>query len=100
MILSANQTDFFKRINTKHLYNICAMLVQRLRRWSNIAQMLYKCFVFLYIHNTPVSDIRYAVLMDLLPNLPVYHNTTKMLLKGAKVILTVLEDMNNRKSTH
>ena len=27
---------------TKHLYNI----VQRLRRWSNIVQMLYKCFVF------------------------------------------------------
>ena len=31
---------------TKHLYNICTMSVQRLRRWSNIVQMLYKCFVF------------------------------------------------------
>ena len=26
--------------------NICITFVQRLRRWSNIVQMLYKCFVF------------------------------------------------------
>ena len=32
--------------NTKHLYNICTASAQRLRRWSNIVQMLYKCFVF------------------------------------------------------
>ena len=32
--------------NTKHLYNICTMLGQRRRRWSNIVQMLYKCLVF------------------------------------------------------
>ena len=32
--------------NTKHLYKICTMSAQRLRRWSNIVQMLYKCFVF------------------------------------------------------
>ena len=32
--------------DTKHLYNICTTLSQRLRRWSNIVQMLYKCFVF------------------------------------------------------
>ena len=32
--------------NTKHLSNICTMYAQRLRRWSNIVQMLYKCFVF------------------------------------------------------
>ena len=31
--------------NTKHLYNIYTTLVQRLRRWSNIVQMLYKWFV-------------------------------------------------------
>ena len=30
--------------NTKHLYNICTMSAQRLRRWSNIEQILYKCF--------------------------------------------------------
>ena len=33
-------------VTTKHLYNICTMLDQRRRRWSNFAQMLYKCFVF------------------------------------------------------
>ena len=32
--------------NTKHLYNICTMSAQRLRRWSNIVRMLYKRFVF------------------------------------------------------
>ena len=32
--------------NTKHLYNISTTTAQRLRRWSNIGQMLYKCLVF------------------------------------------------------
>ena len=32
--------------NTKHLYTICTTSAQLLRRWSNIVQMLYKCFVF------------------------------------------------------
>ena len=32
--------------NTKHSYNICTTSAQRLRRWSNIVQMLYKSFVF------------------------------------------------------
>ena len=32
--------------NTKQLYNICTTAAQRLRRWSNVVQMLYKCFVF------------------------------------------------------
>ena len=32
--------------NTKHLYNICTMLDQRQRRWADVVQMLYKCFVF------------------------------------------------------
>ena len=27
--------------NTKHLYNICTMLVQRQRRWADVVQMLY-----------------------------------------------------------
>ena len=30
----------------KHLYNICAMFDQRLRRWANNVQMVCKCFVF------------------------------------------------------
>ena len=37
------------RGDTQHtqniLYNICTMSDQRLRRWTNVAQMLYKCFV-------------------------------------------------------
>ena len=32
--------------NTKPLSNICTTSAQRLRRWSNNVQMLYKCFVF------------------------------------------------------
>ena len=32
--------------NTKHMYNICTMLDQRRRRWADVVQMLYKCFVF------------------------------------------------------
>ena len=32
--------------NTKHLYNICTMLEQRRRRWADVVQMVYKCFVF------------------------------------------------------
>ena len=31
--------------NTKHLHNICTTSAQRLRRWTNIIQMLYICFV-------------------------------------------------------
>ena len=34
------------RANTKHLYNISTTSAQRLRRWSNLVQMLYKCSVF------------------------------------------------------
>ena len=30
----------------QHLHNICTTSAQRLRRCSNIVQMLYKCFVF------------------------------------------------------
>ena len=33
-------------VNAKHLYNFCTMLDQRQRRWSDVVQMLYKCFVF------------------------------------------------------
>ena len=31
---------------TKQLNNICTMLDQRRRRWADVVQMLYKCFVF------------------------------------------------------
>ena len=36
--------------NTKHLYNTCTSSAQQLRRWSNIVQLLYKCFVFAYLY--------------------------------------------------
>ena len=29
-----------------YLYNICTMSDQRRRRWVDVVQMLYKCFVF------------------------------------------------------
>ena len=32
--------------NTNQVYNIHTTSAQRLRRWSNIVYMLYKCFVF------------------------------------------------------
>ena len=32
--------------NINHLHNIYTTLAQRLRRWTNIVQMLYKCVVF------------------------------------------------------
>ena len=32
--------------NAKKLYAICTMLDQRRRRWDDVVQMLYKCFVF------------------------------------------------------
>ena len=35
----------FIDVNTKHLYNICTTSAQRLRRWSDVIQMLYKRFV-------------------------------------------------------
>ena len=35
--------------NTKYLYNICTMLDQRRRRWADVVQMLYKCFVLAWI---------------------------------------------------
>ena len=31
--------------NTKRFKNICTASAQRLRRWSNIVQVLHKCFV-------------------------------------------------------
>ena len=38
--------DKYSPANTKRLYNICTTSAQRLRRWFNIVQMLYKYLVF------------------------------------------------------
>ena len=37
-------------VNTKHLYTICTMSDQRRRRWADVVQMLYKCFLFAGIY--------------------------------------------------
>ena len=37
--------SLYTPVNTKHLYNICTMLDRRRRRWADVVQMLYKCFV-------------------------------------------------------
>ena len=44
-LLFAENVRDVEPANTKHLYNISTTSAQRLRRWSNIVQMLYKCFV-------------------------------------------------------
>ena len=45
-------------INKKtHLYNICTMLDQRRRRWADIVQMLYKCFIFAVVGTSEASDL-------------------------------------------
>ena len=51
--------------NTKHLYNICTTSAQRLRRWSNIVQMLYKCFVFAGINQVHIIN---GVVLQQWPN--------------------------------
>ena len=43
--------------NTKHLYNICTMLDQRRRRWADVVQMLYKCFVFAGLNKVWIKHI-------------------------------------------
>ena len=43
LTISSPYNDSSKR---KHLYNICSMMDQRRRRWDDVVQMLYKCFVF------------------------------------------------------
>ena len=34
-------------VTQKHLYNICTVLDWHRRRWADVVQMLYKCFVLL-----------------------------------------------------
>ena len=57
-------------LTTKHLYNICAMLDQRRRRWADVVQMLYKCFVFAGYSQSQnlqrFSDDNYTMLFTML----------------------------------
>ena len=43
--LSQSAVNFIPA-NTKHLYDICTKLDQRRRRWADVVQMSWKCFMF------------------------------------------------------
>ena len=51
-------------MGTQQAHNSCItfykMSAQRLRRWSNIVQMLYKCFVFAGYSTTINNTVTYA----------------------------------------
>ena len=51
--------------NTKHLHNICTTSAQRLRRWPNIVQVLYKGFVFAWLRYQPRADVIQMLLCSL-----------------------------------
>ena len=44
-------------LGTKHLHNICTMLDKRRRRWANVVQMLYKCFVFPGVMHLKIKQV-------------------------------------------
>ena len=56
-------------VKTKKMYNICTISTQRLRRWFNIVQMLYKCVVFtMFTGRVSQSAANLWYLSSLLPN--------------------------------
>ena len=62
----------------KHLYNLGTTSAQRLRRWSYIAQMLCKCFVFAGLALTP-KCVGHIFKSNCLPYCRVYTITPGML---------------------
>ena len=44
-------SEMNNRANTDHFYNICTTSAQRLRRWFNLVQMLYKMFCVCWEYN-------------------------------------------------
>ena len=76
--------------NTKHLYTICIMLDQRRRRWADVVQMLYKCFVFLGILQYPEVFVLSQPLNAITPFQPIWVSfstrlqTLKLLKYGPK----------------
>ena len=48
-------------VSTENLYNICTMLNQRRRRWADVVQKLYKCFMFAGLAETCVTKSRFPV---------------------------------------
>ena len=55
-------------VDTNNLYKICTMLDQRRRRWADIVQMLYKCFVFI-LPDLPYSMNKRCLLIWILTDL-------------------------------
>ena len=51
-------------VNTKHMYNICTTLDQRRRRWADVVQMLYKCFVFTGLGLVRLADLWRCALIN------------------------------------
>ena len=51
IVLSACHNQWRDNIpaNKKQKHNICTMLDQRRRRWADVVQILYKCFVFAWM---------------------------------------------------
>ena len=70
---------------TKHLYNICTMLGQRQRRWADVVQMFYKCFVFAGIGL--ISIFCLDIFQDILPFYPVLRQIYKIILIPLDIIL-------------
>ena len=66
--------------NTKYLHNICTTSAQRLRRWANIVQMLYKCFVFTYCHACKDDDPLLSMVFTYKVSQPIYIATTIVVL--------------------
>ena len=78
--------------NTKHLHNICTMSAQRLRRWSNIVQLLYKCFVFAGLCITPVYTCNHCRIHSLI----VSYQLLKLPRAGQNLCIIILVDTSCR----
>ena len=76
--------------NTKHLYTICTTSAQRPRLWSNIVQMLYKCFVFDgYVSKTSGASVSHNT-----------NNLVQIYNWNYEVVHTSLETMINLFKNH
>ena len=62
--MSVTAVNLFTK-NKMAEYNICTTSAQRLRRWSNIVQMLYKCFVFTAYDNVDGNRPTYSTTLHL-----------------------------------
>ena len=71
--------------NTKYLYNICTLLVQRRRRWAGVVQMLYKCLALKPTGTCcPMLAHLYTSVADVDPQLGQHRITVLCLLRGGR----------------